>query len=174
MLKKQFERKPVRNLFLLIAVLASTQSIAQTKAQAKVQKWTLQSSVQQAIETSPELKKSIAELGVRQADINLSSMWPDPEVGFRVDNKMGLDDGAGGYDLTDVLIRQSIPMSRIKYQENAASASMKAARFSQQYQSLQVQNRISKVFHQLQFASAKLSLAEKQLKLANKLSGKDK
>ncbi len=161
MLKKQF----VRNLLLLITVMVSTQSIAQ--------QWTLQSSVQQAIVTSPELKKSVAELGVRQADINLSSLWPDPEIAFRVDNKMGQDDGAGGYDLTDILIRQSIPMSRIKYQEGAAAASMKAARFSQQFQSLQVQSRVSKVFHQLQFASAKLSLAEKQLKLANEMYGQD-
>lgn len=156
----------VRNIILLISVLVSTQSIAQ--------QWTLQSSVQQAIETSPELKKSIAELGVRQADINLSSLWPDPEIGFKVDNKMGQDDGAGGYDLTDITIRQSIPMSRIKYQEEVASASMKAARYTQQYQSLQVQNRVSKVFHQLQFASAKLTLAQKQLKLAKDLSGDKK
>jgi len=149
----------------LFTVLVTNQSIAQ--------QWTLESSVQQAISTSPELKKSIAELGVRQADINLSSLWPDPEIGFRVDNKMGQDDGAGGYDLTDITITQSIPMSRIKYQKEAANASMKAAHFSQQYQSLQVQNRVSKVFHQLQFASAKLVLAEKQLKLANKLIGKN-
>ncbi len=156
----------LRNLLLLITVMVSTQSIAQ--------QWTLQSSVQQAIATSPELKKSIAELGARQADINLSSMWPDPEIAFRVDNRMGQDDGAGGYDFTDVLIRQSIPMSRIKYQEEAAAASMKAAHFSQQFQSMQVQSRVSKVFHQLQFASAKLSLAEKQLKLANEMYGQDK
>ena len=143
-------------------------------AQSVAQQWTLQSSVEQAIATSPELKKSIAELGVRQADIELSSLWPDPEIGFRVDNKMGQDDGAGGYDLTDITIKQSIPMSRISYQEEAAAASMKAARFTQQYRSLQVQNHISKVFHQLQFASAKLVLAEKQLKLADELSGKNK
>jgi len=161
-----FKMKTLSILLALVTTLVTTELIAQ--------QWTLTSSVQQAIETSPELKKSIAELGVRQADINLSSLWPDPEIGFRVDNKMGQDDGAGGYDLTDITIRQSIPMSRISYQEEAAAASMKAARFTQQYQSLQVQNRVSKVFHQLQFASAKLSLAEKQLKLANELSGKDK
>ncbi len=155
----------LRNLLLLIAVLASTQSIAQ--------QWNLQSSVKQAVANSPELKKAIAELGARQEDINLSSMWPDPEIAFRVDNKMGQDDGAGGYDMSDILIRQSIPVVRIKYQEEAASASMKAARFSQQFQLLQVQNRVSKVFHQLQFASAKLELAEKQLKLANEMYGQD-
>jgi cobalt-zinc-cadmium efflux system outer membrane protein len=161
----KFNNAPAVFLILLVAFIPG---------QSEAQQWTLQSSVRQAIETSPELKQSIAELGVRQADINLSSLWPDPEIGFRVDNKMGQDDGAGGYDLTDVLIRQSIPLSRIKYQEEAASASMKAARFSQQFQSLQVQNRVSKVFHQLQFASAKLELAEKQLKLANELNGKNK
>lgn len=164
----------VKNLCLLISVLVSTQSIAQPVAQPEAQVWNLQSSVQQAIATSPELKKSVAELGVRQEDINLSGMWPDPEIGFKVDNKMGQDDGAGGYDLTDITITQSIPMSRISYQEEVASASMKAARFAQQYQSLQVQARVSKVFHRLQFASAKLELAEKQLKLANNLNGKNK
>ncbi|MBE9568549.1 MAG: TolC family protein [Proteobacteria bacterium] len=155
-------------------VQPSTQPGDQPYTQPAPQQWTLTSSVQQAIITSPELKKAMAELGVRQADIDLSSMWPDPEIGFKVDNKMGQDDGAGGYDLTDITVTQSIPMSRMKYQEEAAAASMKAAHFSQQFRSLQVQNRVSKVFHQLQFASAKLSLAEKQLKLANEMYGQDK
>ena len=164
--KKQSEKKRYLIALILITVSVTNPSIAQ--------QWTLQSSVEQAIATSPELKKSIAELGVRQADIDLSSLWPDPEIGFKVDNKMGQDDGAGGYDLTDITVRQSIQMSRIKYQEEAAAASMKAAHFSQQFESLQVQNRVSKVFHQLQFASAKLLLAEKQLKLANEMYGQDK
>ncbi|MBE9560190.1 MAG: TolC family protein [Proteobacteria bacterium] len=164
--KKQSEKKRYLIALILITVSVTNPSIAQ--------QWTLQSSVEQAIATSPEVKKSIAELGVRQADIDLSSLWPDPEIGFKVDNKMGQDDGAGGYDLTDITVRQSIPMSRIKYQEEAAAASMKAAHFSQQFESLQVQNRVSKVFHQLQFASAKLLLAEKQLKLANEMYGQDK
>lgn len=151
---------------LLITILVTSPSIAK--------QWTLESSVQQAMVTSPELKQSTAELGARQAEINLSSMWPDPEIAFRVDNKMGQDDGAGGYDLTDVVIRQSIPVSRIKYQESAAEASLRAARFTRQYQSLQVQNRVSKVFHRLQFALAKLELAKKQLKLADEIYGQDK
>ncbi|MCW8851892.1 MAG: TolC family protein [Gammaproteobacteria bacterium] len=138
------------------------------------QQWTLESSVQQAMMTSPELKKSSAELGARQQDINMSSLWPDPEIAFRVDNKMGQDDGAGGYDLTDIVIRQSIPVSRLKYQESAAEASLQAARFSHQYHSLQVQNRVSKVFHQLQLASAVLALAEKQQQLADEMYGQEK
>ncbi len=152
--------------FLLILVLASSQSAAQ--------QWSLASSVEQAMLTSPELQQANAEIGARQEDTNLSGMWPDPEIGFRVDNKMGQDDGAGGYDLTDVVIRQSIPMSRVKHQESAAEASLKAARFSYRYQSLQVQNRVSKAFHQLQLAAAELSLAEKQMKQADEMYGQDK
>ncbi len=152
--------------FLLIMVLATSQSAAQ--------QWSLESSVEQAMSTSPELRQASAEIGARQEDTNLSGMWPDPEIGFRVDNKMGQDDGAGGYDLTDVVIRQSIPVSRIKHQESVAEASLKAAMFAYRYQSLQVQNRVSKVFHQLQFAAAELSLAEKQMKLADELYGQNK
>ena len=150
---------------LLSLVLATGPSAAQ--------QWTLESSVQQAMMASPELKKSSAELGARQQDINLSSLWPDPEIAFRVDNKMGQDDGAGGYDLTDIVVRQSIPVSRLKHQESAAEASLQAARFSHQYHTLRVQNRVAKVFHQLQFASSVLTLAEKQQKLADEMYGQE-
>ena len=156
----------VKVSFMMVMVLATSQSAAQ--------QWNLESSVEQAMSASPELKQASAEIGVRQADTDLSGLWPDPEIGFRVDNKMGQDDGAGGYDLTDVVIRQSIPVSRIKHQESAAEASLKAAMFSYRYQSLQVQNRVSNVFHQLQFAAAELSLAKKQMKLADEMYGQDK
>ncbi|MBN4063203.1 TolC family protein [Cardiobacterium sp. AH-315-I02] len=155
---------------LIVALMLPTaQSIAQTVVQQTGQQWTLQSSVQQALSASPELKKSMAEIGVRQTDINLSSLWPEPSIAFRIDNKLGQDDATGGYDLTDITISQPIPISRIKYQTSVAEASLKAARFSRLYQSLQVQNRVSKVFFQLQLASAELALAKKQLQLADKL-----
>lgn len=161
-----FSFDPVSRIILLIATLAS--------APVTAQQWTLQSSVRQAVSASPELQKSVAEIGARQADIKLSHLWPDPEIGFQVDNRMGLDDGAGGYDLTDVTVTQAIPLSRLKYQEEAAEASLKAARYLHTYQSLQVQNRVAKVFHQLQFASAKLQLAEQRLTFAETLNEQGK
>jgi len=136
------------------------------------QQWTLKSSVQQAISVAPELKKSMAEIGERREDVILSGMWPDPSIEFRVDNKLGKDDGAGGYDLTDVTISQALPFSRTRYQQSVADANLKASEFSQIYLSLLLQNRVSKVFHQFQFASARLSLAEKRLQLADELRKK--
>ena len=129
-------------LLALITMLLSTPSIAQ--------QWTLQSSVEQAMSVSPELKQAMAEIGARKEDKNLSSLWPEPSIGARIDNKLGQDDETGGYDLTDIIISQPIPISRIKYQTSAAEASLKAARFSRQYQTLQVQNRVTKIYHQLQ------------------------
>lgn len=158
-------------LTLIFFTIVASDANAQSVTPVNTKPWTLESSVAQAMSASPELKKSIAELGSRQADIDLSSMWPEPSIEFRVDNKLGQDDGSGGYDLTDITISQPIPISRIKHQESAANASLESARFSQQMELLKVQNRVSKIFHQLQFASAELELAEKQLELANKLNG---
>lgn len=156
-------------------ILLSVQCNVLAASPENDQKWTLEASVLKAISASPELKKSTAEIGARQEVINLSEMWPEPSVSLRIDNKLGRDDLSGGYDLTDITISQPIPLSRIKYQTSAAEASLKAARFLRQYQSLQVQNRVSKIFHQLQLASAELSLAKKQLQLADSLvNRKDK
>lgn len=153
-------------LLALITMLLSTPSIAQ--------QWTLQSSVEQAMSVSPELKQAMAEIGARKEDKNLSSLWPEPSIGARIDNKLGQDDETGGYDLTDIIISQPIPISRIKYQTSAAEASLKAARFSRQYQTLQVQNSVTKIYHQLQLVSSELRLAEKQLQLANEWGGQSK
>lgn len=136
------------------------------------QQWTLESSVQQAMYAAPELKKSMAEIGERREEVTLSGMWPDPSIEFRVDNKLGKDDGAGGYDLTDVTISQALPFSRTSYQQSVADANLKASEFTQIHLSLLLQNRVSKIFHQFQFASAQLSLAEKRLQLADELKKK--
>lgn len=133
------------------------------------QQWTLESSIQQAISVAPELKKSMAVIGERKEDVILSGMWPDPSIEFRVDNNLGKDDGAGGYDLTDVTISQAIPFSRTKYQQSVANANLKASEFSQAHLSLLLQNRVAKIFHQFQFSSARLSLAKKRLQLADEL-----
>lgn len=136
---------------------------------ATAQQWTLESSVRQAMATAPELKKSIAEIGARKEDIRMSGMWPDPSIELRVDNKLGQDDGSGGYDLTDVVISQPIPLQRMKYQQSAAEARLMATQFSREQQALGVQNRVAKIFHLLQLTSAELSVAEKRLQLADEL-----
>jgi cobalt-zinc-cadmium efflux system outer membrane protein len=149
-------------LLALSLILFTRSSIAQ--------QWTLESSIRQAMSVSPELKISSAEIGARQEDLNLSSLWPDPEIELRVDNELGQDDGSGGYDLMDIKISQAIPLSRTKYQKSVAIANLKATEFSRVHQALLLQNKVSKVFHQLQLVSAEYNLAKKRLQLADEQS----
>jgi len=153
-----------------LLIIPLSESIAQQQAQASIQEWTLESSIQQALCISPELKKSLEEINLRQVDASLSSMWPDPSIELRVDNKLGQDDNSGGYDLTDITISQEIPLSRIKYQQSVSEANLSAAGLENTHQLLLLQKQISRSFHELQLASAKLDRAEKQRQLATQLS----
>ena len=148
-----------RPLFAVSLIFFTQSSIAQL--------WTLESSVKQAMSVSPELQMSSAEIGARREDVDLSDLWPDPEIELRVDNEIGKDDGSGGYDLMDIKISQAIPLSRTKHQKSVAVANLKATEFSRKYQALLLQNKVSKVFHQLQLASAEYSLAQKRLEQAD-------
>jgi cobalt-zinc-cadmium efflux system outer membrane protein len=153
---------------LLLTVLWSASASAET--------WTLQNSLAQAMKTAPELQQAQAEVAAQREQARLSGMWPDPSVEFRVDNKLGKDDGSGGLDLTDVTISQPIPVSRLKHQQAVADAYVRSAELAGGYKALAVQNRVAQAFHQLQFASAHLEMAEKRLQLADDLrrqSGKN-
>jgi len=151
----------------MLAILLTTATFVPLPAAAEL--WTLESSIRQAMATAPELKKSIAEIGARKEEIKLSGMWPDPSIELRVDNKLGKDDLRGGYDLTDVVISQPIPLSRTKYQRSVAEANLMATQYSREYQALLLQNRVANVFHRLQHASAVYGLEQKRLQFAGEL-----
>jgi len=148
----------------------SGQLHAAENTQPAIQQWTLESSIQQAIMVAPELKKSMTTIGASEEDMKMSGLWPDPSIEFRVDNKLGKEDGNGGYDLTDVTISQAIPLSRMENQKLSAEASLKSALSLQKHSQLLVQNRVSKVFHELQLASANMALMERRLAFANQLN----
>lgn len=143
-----------------------------TFAQTVGQMWTLESSIQQAMMASPELKKSMTKIGAYEADMQMTSLWPDPNIELRVDNKLGKADRSGGYDLTDITISQAIPVSRLSGQKSVAQANLHAAEYFKKQDELLVQTRISKTFYELQLASAELFLMEKRLSFANQMKNK--
>jgi len=134
------------------------------------EQWTLQSSIAQAMSTSPELKISSAEIGARTSELQLSDMWPDPSLELKVDNQIGRDEGTGDYGLSEITISQDIPLSRIKHQKSVAEAQLNAAMHSQSNDTLIIQNRVAKVFYELQYAVAAYDLTQKRVKLADKLT----
>lgn len=131
--------------------------------------WTLESSIAQAMSTSPELKISSAEIGARTSELQLSDMWPDPSLELKVDNQIGRDEGTGNYGLSEITISQDIPLSRIEHQKSVAEAHLNASMHSQSNDTLIVQNRVAKVFYELQFAVAAYKLTQKRVKLADSL-----
>jgi len=134
------------------------------------QHWTMQSSIAQAMSTSPELKKSAAEISVRDAELQLSGLWPDPSIELKVDNQIGRNDGSGSYGLSEITISQDIPLSRIKHHKSVAEAYLSAAKHSKSNTTLLLQNRVAKIFYELQLATATYNLAENRVKLADKLN----
>jgi len=134
------------------------------------QLWTLQSSIAQAMSTSPELKISSTKIGARTSELQLSDMWPDPSLELKVDNQIGRDEGTGDYGLSEITISQDIPLSRIKHQKSVAEAQLNAAMHSQSNDTLALQNRVANVFYELQFASASYELTQRRVKLADKLN----
>jgi len=130
--------------------------------------WTLQSSVAQAMIVSPELRQSSAKIGKRNADLQLSEMWPDPNISLKVDNQVGLDTGTGDYALSEISISQDIPLSRIKFQKSVAQAQLSAAVHEKSNDTLVLQNRVEKVFYELQLATSIYNLAIQQVKFADR------
>jgi len=121
--------------------------------------WTLGPAIQRAIEVAPESRAAEAEVAVREGDLKRDSAFPNPTVEGRVDQKLGLDDGAGGTDVTQIAIAQSLPLWRRQYQRAQAEASLDAARAARRYRQLLLENEATRAFHQLQLAQARQRLA---------------
>lgn len=157
----------IKPAFCLLSTLCMP-ALASTASATSL--WTLQSSIAQAHSTSPELKQTEAIIGARNADIELADLWPDPSIELKVDNQTGLDDGSGDYGLSEITISQDIPLSRLQHQKSVAEANLNAARYSQSNTALQLENRVARVFYELQLASTTYDLALKRVKLADKLN----
>lgn len=134
--------------------------------------WTLNSSIERAYQYAPEIKLAENEREARQAAVENAAFWPNPTVDVRVDNKLGLDDGSGGYDVSDMGITQPIPLRRLKYQKDFAQAHVQVADHELAMQQLLLENAVAKDFHELQFAQAEYQLARERLTVASDLQSK--
>lgn len=137
--------------------------------------WTLDSSVQRVLEVSPEIKTAEAEIGKKQGALEQAGAWPNPGVDIQVDDKLGIEDGSGGYDLTRLAISQALPLGRLSDQHRQAAAALAGAEAQRLQQQLVVEYKLARRFHALQLAEAKLQLAEMRQRQASRYqqSGKD-
>src|SRR3990172_11762085 len=99
--------------FLLMCIGMTLSSVAWADSS---QRWTLAASVQHALEVAPEMQIADAEIGIKQGVLQKESAWPNPSIEIQVDDKLGIEDAAGGYDFTQLAISQPLPMSRLPHQ----------------------------------------------------------
>jgi cobalt-zinc-cadmium efflux system outer membrane protein len=143
--------------------------LASACASAPAQVWTLESSIERATTVAPELRAAEAEVAARAGELTQAGAWPNPTVELRTDEKLGIDDGRGGYSLNQVSITQPIPLRRLAHQRRAAEAGLESARAGQHHQRLQFETRTAQAFHALQLAAERQRLAEERLKFAEGL-----
>lgn len=144
-----------------VAMAAETQGPAGTPRSGAV--WTLESSVRRAADTAPELRGAQAEVDVRAGELTQTSAWPNPSVSVRMDDKLGLQDNAGGYDLTELAVSQPLPLTRRKHERRVAGARLDAAQAQRGYEGLVLEHETARAYHDLQLAAAKLTLARERL-----------
>lgn len=135
--------------------------------------WTLQSSIKRATSVAPELRASEAEIAARTGNLTQAEAWPNPTVTLRADEKLGIEDGRGGYSMNQVTITQALPLNRLDHQRRAAAAELESARAAQSFQRLQLETQTAHAFHTLQQAAERQLLAQERLAFAEKLQLRD-
>jgi cobalt-zinc-cadmium efflux system outer membrane protein len=128
--------------------------------------WTLESSARHLLETAPETRAADAEVDAREAELARDTAWPNPTVEARADRKLGLEDGRGGTDVTQLAITQPLPITRLARQREQAESTLAAAGEGRRYQQLMLEHQAARAFHQLQLAEARHELATRRLAAA--------
>lgn len=131
--------------------------------------WTLAAATQRAAEVAPELRGAQAQVRVRAGELEAAKAWPNPIVELRADGRLGLEEGNGGTDLTQVALTQPLPLWRHRHQVRAGEAALRGAQMATAEQGLLLEHETARAFHALQLAAARRDLAEQRLAVATEI-----
>src|SRR3989304_3387041 len=109
--------------------------------------WTLADSVRRALDIAPELRAAGAEVTARAGELTQADIWPNPTIELRADEKLGIENRRGGYNLNQLSITQPIPLRRLPHQRRVAEEGLDRAGVQQQDQSLQIETRTAHAVH---------------------------
>ncbi len=160
-------------IFTTLVLFGATPVFAADDLQQNPQAWTLEASVRQAVSAAPELRAAEAEISSRTGSLNQAGEWPNPTLTLRADEKLGIEDGRGGYTFNQLTITQPLPLHRLDHQRRAAAAGVEAARATRNYQHLLLETRVAQAFHNLQLAAERQILVQERLAFAEKLHTRD-
>jgi outer membrane protein, heavy metal efflux system len=125
--------------------------------------WTLDAAVRQALSVAPEIREAAAEIAAREGTLKQAGAWPNPSIDLRADQKLGVEDGSGGTDLTQVAVSQPLPLTRLGHQRDQAEAQLAATRERLRLARLARETEAARAFHALQFTEGRLKLAEQRV-----------
>jgi len=128
--------------------------------------WTLEAATRHVLEQAPEPRAADAAVAGRVAELRAAGSWPNPNIELRADDKLGLDDGRGGTNLTRAGISQPLPFRRLARQHAAAEAALQSSEANRRAQQLQLEQETALVFATLQLAAARYKLAQERLAAA--------
>jgi len=133
-----------------------------------LKRWSLEDSVKRTLAVSPRIRSKEAEVMARKGDLLQSGAWPNPDVEVGGSDKLGIDDGSGGVDLTQISVSQPISLGRVGRQRKLTRAKFQASQQNLIFQQLLQEAETAQRFHTLQLISAKLKQAEEQLAFAQR------
>ncbi len=154
-----------------LAGMTSLLMVSQTGlAQERQQFWTLESAVERVLQIAPETKMAAANTQAYRGDLQQAGVWQNPTISIRADNRIGLDTGRGGINLTQYSINQPLQLfGQKEKQKSIARAGLDASIAQGTHQNLDLERQIALRFHRLQFAMAGHKLAQERLSFADKL-----
>ena len=153
----------VARLFLKVLTITIIAWPVSSIVAAETDGWTLESAVQRVLEVAPERRAAEAEVAARAGALKQAGAWPNPSIELRADEKLGIEDGRGGSDLTQFAITQPLPFLRLAPQRRQAEAQLEAARERLTHARLAREMEAARAFHALQLAQARLKLAEQRV-----------
>ena len=123
---------------------------------------TLEGALRRALSVSPELGEARLEVSVREGALDQAGAWPNPSVDLQADEKLGLEDGRRGTGLTQVAVKQPVPLIRLTAQRAQARAQLAEAQETLRYEQLQREAETARALHALQFGQARVMLAQQR------------
>lgn len=156
-----------RSFYLLISagliLLSMGGRLALAESTSSQTVWTLESSVRHALSQAPEIDAASAEIAAREARVDQAGAWPNPILELRADQKLGLDDGRGGADVTQIALNQALPWRRLASQRRQAEEELEAARERRRATVAAREAEAARAFHILQLAQTRMDLAQQRV-----------
>jgi cobalt-zinc-cadmium efflux system outer membrane protein len=158
--------KPCIRAVIVFCLVISSLASAQEKTMPI---WTLENSVKRVLKIAPETQAAAANIRAERGALDQAGAWDNPVISLRADDKIGLENGNGGQELSQFSINQALPLfGTLTNKKSIAQARLANAQAQSHYQNLSLEQQTAVNFHRLQFATANYELAKERLISANK------